>query len=1079
MLFQRFDVKDFSRSGSWFLIGAGVSAVVSWLMQWRVVPQVPMGEPYRAIPATICACLMAMIACVALWLRFAKGQRYISSLAAPLTLLGLVLLFAGVNSVLATNADMALETKATVESMRHEVHFIHRLVQSVQKAESGQRGFLLTNSEEYLLAYQEGLAEIPQDFHALAEHPYGDHRVDRLRALVDEKTAELAATIRLKRSGKPSDALAIVRSGKGLKVMEGIEDESAQLTGSLRADLAQRLNQNQQSLALLGRSVAVSSAIATMMILAGSGFLTIEIRRRRRLETELREIGESIESKVEERTAEIREYSEELRDEVARRRLTASLLREASERLRVALDYAKVAVWTWYTAEDRTAWSGPVDKVFGMGSDQLTSFAAVRALILPEDRESVDLAVGKALREGGNFQTEFRFMMPDGGSRWIAGFGGVFLDEDGQPTKMAGVNFDISERKRMEEQLDLSKRHYRELAEAIPQIVWTANANGEFEYQNDRYHRVTGLPKQGLSFRDGPRVLHPDDFARWSAAWARSIQTGEPYNLEYRIRDAEKGEYRWHWGHAEPERDAEGNVTRWFGISTDIHERKVAELQLAASEQTLRRRELQLAMLFETGSMGDFTWHFAEEKIDAHPSIWALFGEPDGRGTGAVSWFTARYHPDDVKTMAVALREAMDGTRPLDAEYRVVWPDGTVRWLTSRGVAIPDEKGEPIMMHGFAMDITERKLAAAKIEESERHFHEMADALPQIVWRTTAKGEIDYCNARWHEYLGYDLAEMKGLGWRAIVHPDDLQGFTEARTRGRAGGQPFEFECRLKRQRDAAYRWHLARWVPYRNLQGKILHWFGAATDTHEQKTAKVELEREVLQRTSALQQLEVKEGQLLRSLAEKNLLLQEVHHRVKNNLQVISSLLRMQGELLKDQGAAQALKESHERVLCMALIHEQLYGSDEMGEIDFARYTQTLVDGLLRSYAGGANQVTCRLSTAPVSLVIDQAIPCGLILNELVTNALKHAYPLDQRGEITVELNERESGEVILCVSDRGVGLPEDLDWKKTDSMGLPIVDLLTQQLGGQLRVQSSAGTAFFVEFQKAGSKAKAASAA
>ena len=229
----------------------------------------------------------------------------------------------------------------------------------------------------------------------------------------------------------------------------------------------------------------------------------------------------------------------------------------------------------------------------------------------------------------------------------------------------------------------------------------------------------------------------------------------------YRFFDVGKGEYRWYWGHGAAVRNAQGEVTRWFGTSIDIHERKLAEMQLAESERSLRKREEQLALLFESVSIGDFLWDFEKGEVTAHPTIWALFGEPGEQGQAPVERFTRRYHPDDAKAMGGELQAALEGTKPLDVEYRVVWPDGTIRWLASKGVAIRDAEGRPIQMHGFGYDITERKLAALQVQESERHFREMADAMPQIVWRSEPNGEMDYCNARWFEYTGYTIDDTK------------------------------------------------------------------------------------------------------------------------------------------------------------------------------------------------------------------------------------------------------------------------------------------------------------------------------
>jgi two-component sensor histidine kinase len=238
--------------------------------------------------------------------------------------------------------------------------------------------------------------------------------------------------------------------------------------------------------------------------------------------------------------------------------------------------------------------------------------------------------------------------------------------------------------------------------------------------------------------------------------------------------------------------------------------------------------------------------------------------------------------------------------------------------------------------------------------------------------------------------------------------------------------------------------------------------------DITDRKIAELRLEDQVLHNACAMQQLEARDSELRSSLAEKETLLKEVHHRVKNNLQVISSLLRMQGEMLHDDHrAGAALKESQRRVMSMALVHERLYARQNMNEIDFGEYIQTLVMELSNAYAGSAGSVICRSDTAHVVLNVTQAIPCGLILNELVTNALKYAYPPGHAGEVVVTLSET-LGLVTLSVSDQGIGLPQGLDCRNTKSMGLSIVALLSKQIGGTLSVHPSPGTAFIVVFPK-----------
>jgi len=211
-------------------------------------------------------------------------------------------------------------------------------------------------------------------------------------------------------------------------------------------------------------------------------------------------------------------------------------------------------------------------------------------------------------------------------------------------------------------------------------------------------------------------------------------------------------------------------------------------------------------------------------------------------------------------------------------------------------------------------------------------------------------------------------------------------------------------------------------------------------------------------------------ERALSEALATKDVLLREVHHRVKNNLQTISSLLNMQAELLPDLAARQALCDAQRRVHSMALIHEQMYGDKDMEEVDFGEYARRLTRDLFDSFGVQAGRVRLRFALDPVSLAMDQMIPCGLILNELVTNSLKYAFPGERAGEILVSLRCADGGTVAMTVADNGVGLLPDVEGKHVESLGTRIVEILTKQLGGSLDRRSAEGVASTVTFTRFG---------
>jgi two-component sensor histidine kinase len=199
--------------------------------------------------------------------------------------------------------------------------------------------------------------------------------------------------------------------------------------------------------------------------------------------------------------------------------------------------------------------------------------------------------------------------------------------------------------------------------------------------------------------------------------------------------------------------------------------------------------------------------------------------------------------------------------------------------------------------------------------------------------------------------------------------------------------------------------------------------------------------------------------------LKEREILLKEIHHRVKNNLQIISSLLRLQASYVKDKQACEVFKDSQSRIRSMALIHEALYKSKNLAEIDFAEYVRTLAHELFIAYGAKPEHVSMNVKIKGVFLVIEKAVPCGLLINELVSNALRHAFPNGRQGEITVAFRIKD-GRHTLVVADNGVGFPNGVDIRSTESLGLQMVNILARQLDGIINLKSNIGTAVTIRF-------------
>jgi two-component sensor histidine kinase len=228
--------------------------------------------------------------------------------------------------------------------------------------------------------------------------------------------------------------------------------------------------------------------------------------------------------------------------------------------------------------------------------------------------------------------------------------------------------------------------------------------------------------------------------------------------------------------------------------------------------------------------------------------------------------------------------------------------------------------------------------------------------------------------------------------------------------------------------------------------------WVGTFTDIDDHKRLSEELEHRVAQRTLDLQ----------RSLLEKTTLLKEVHHRVKNNLQVICSLLSLQIECSGEDGLSGPLRAAHHRVLAMSLVHEQLYQSATLSDLDFGEYIELLAGQLFNAYCVDPARIRLELSVEPFHLTIDHAVPCGLILNELLANSLKHAFPKNREGLIRITFRKIAPARAELTVADNGIGMHPDFRYEDSPSLGLQVVRTLVSQLRGKLHVSRENGTSF-----------------
>ena len=247
----------------------------------------------------------------------------------------------------------------------------------------------------------------------------------------------------------------------------------------------------------------------------------------------------------------------------------------------------------------------------------------------------------------------------------------------------------------------------------------------------------------------------------------------------------------------------------------------------------------------------------------------------------------------------------------------------------------------------------------------------------------------------------------------------------------------------------------------------------GSGDETHEsggsnQRIAELEMANKDLEKKIAEQ--ERVEGELTASLREKEILLHEVHHRVKNNMQVISSLLKIQSGYVRDDDVREMFEECQNRILAMSLVHEKLYKSQDIANVDFKEYIKTLLHDVFWSYGYGfgTGRIKLKMNIGDVSFGVSDAMSCGLIINELVSNSLKHAFPEGRSGEVSVSLRSTGKDKFELVVGDDGVGMPQHLDFRSVETLGMHLIILMAEdQLRGTIELDITDGTEFTVTFE------------
>jgi PAS domain S-box-containing protein len=423
-----------------------------------------------------------------------------------------------------------------------------------------------------------------------------------------------------------------------------------------------------------------------------------------------------------------------------------------------------------------------------------------------------------------------------------------------------------------------------------------------------------------------------------------------------------------------------------------------------------------------------------------------------------------RIHPADSERVMSALKNHFEKSTKYDIDYRHRHKSGEYRWQNSKGQAVFDASGKPVKMIGVINDITERKKAdeilkdfnkklqqgieekTAKLRESElRHlilFESSRDAIMTLEppdWRFTSGNSATLAMFRAKDEAGFTSAAPWDLSpeCQPDGQPSREKALEQIEKAVREGSHFFEWTHKRMNGEEFPATVLMTRfeWKEKKILQATV-------RDITEQKHA---------------------EDKIKTALDEKVHLLNEIHHRVNNNLQIIISLVNLQMRQIDDERLKQVLAETQNRVRAMSFVHEKLYQSEDISHIDLANYTRYLVTRLFSFYGVDSRHVALNIDIGKIMLNIETSIPLGLIINELASNALKHAFSHERKGTLSLTIRKEDST-LYLTIKDDGTGFPANFDWRNAESVGLKLVILLVEQLDGTIEVDRSSGTVFTI---------------
>ncbi len=704
-----------------------------------------------------------------------------------------------------------------------------------------------------------------------------------------------------------------------------------------------------------------------------------------------------------------------VQQELAERKQAEQALRESEARYRAIVEDQTELICRFLPDGRLTFVNQTYCRYFGKEREELIGYSFM-PLIPEEDRHLPEQHIATLSPETPVVTYEHRVILASGDVRWQQWTDRAIYDEQGQVIEFASVGRDVTERRLAESQREAALEALRQL-------------NEELEERVEKRTAELASANQELQMEIAERKRAED----------RLRHTANRQTLLYQVLRSVSGQL---------ELDAIARLTvntivaftGWPHICFVVPNEAGTHWVIRAADGELAA-EVGLTCPMSQGVIGRVL-RTAQTQL-----VRDVRTDPDYKGE----------NPLLLSELTVPIRqgERILAVLNLESDRPAAFGAEEVQLAESLAEAIALALENARLFEATQVELAERRRIEAALRESEERYRLNFEHVTDIVYSIDREFQVLDVSPSVERHLGYRPQELIGRPFHELklIAPDSMEAALRDALRVFGG----------ERIASATYEF-IAK-----DGTRKIGEVSGAPLIRDGQVPAIICVGRDITERVRA-------EEQIKASLGEKEVLLKEIHHRVKNNLQVISSLLNLQSRGLEDPATIEMFRDSQNRIRSMALIHEKLYRSQDLAQIDFAEYIRELTSFLFRSYSASTRGVTLKVHVDDTQLDIDSAVPCGLILNELISNALKHAFPLvapgadtlarDKPYEIRVEVKAGDSGQLTMSVGDNGIGFPEGLDFRQSTSLGLQLVNTLVNQLNGTLELHRNDGTQFRIMF-------------